>query len=138
MAFTVPGEVRAAPAERSRGLGEGQIAGIALAAVGVVGVAVGSTYGLMAQSSWNHAKALCGDGCAEPLRARAVSERSTAVTDGTVATVGFVAGGALLAGGIALAILAPPARAKEREAGALRLLPAFGAGVAGLDLRGAF
>ena len=38
-----------------------------------------------------------------------MSDRSSSVTDGTVSTAAFIVGGALLAGGVALYLLAPKA-----------------------------
>jgi hypothetical protein len=93
---------------------------------GLAGIVVGSIFGGMTFSSWSSAKSLCAppyDGCS----AAATSDRSNAVTFGTVSTVGFIAGGVLLAGGIALYFTAPKAEKPPPVSIGLRLSPgAFG------------
>jgi hypothetical protein len=82
-----------------------RVFGITVGAVGLAGLAVGGIFGATASSSWNAATKLCPShmGCS----AEAVNDRSTAVNFATVATVGVIAGGVLLAGGITIFLTAP-------------------------------
>src|SRR5208282_3193173 len=67
----------------------------------------GAIFGLLASSAWNTAQSDCpGNTLATcPNHAGAVNDHSTTVTDATISTVGFIAGGALVAGGVTLFIL---------------------------------
>lgn len=74
--------------------------GWVLAGVGVVGLGVGAVFGIKAIGSKSDASCDAKNACdAGPL----ADARSSA----TVATVGFIAGAALTAGGIAIVLLAP-------------------------------
>ncbi len=107
-----------------------QIFGLGAAGVGVVGVAVGTIFGLSAISKNNAAGRECnGAAC---TNADGVSLTSSARQAATVSTIGFVAGGALLAGGLGLYLLAP----KERGGVALRVAPQVGFQTAGVMLGG--
>jgi hypothetical protein len=82
-----------------------RVAGIVVGAVGVAGLAVGGVFGALASSSWKTAQRECPDhtGCSPA----AMDDRSHAVTSATFSTVGFIAGGVLLAGGVTLFLTAP-------------------------------
>jgi hypothetical protein len=89
--------------------------GYVMGAVGIVGVTVGVITGLSAISLNNRSKQICPSNgvCAdESARADNDSARSSA----TISTIGFVAGGLLLAGGLALVIAAPSSRAPASAA----------------------
>jgi hypothetical protein len=99
-AGAMPGDAKPATS------GKGQrVAGIVVGAVGIAGLGVGGLFGVIASSSWSTAKRECptGTGCSP----QAISDRSSAVTGATISTVGFIAGGVLLAGGLTLFFTAP-------------------------------
>lgn len=74
--------------------------GVAVGAVGLAGIGLGSGYGLAAMSKANVAKGACaGNACTSQA---GVDAAKNARSLGTVSTVGFVAGGALLAAGAVL------------------------------------
>jgi hypothetical protein len=82
-----------------------RLAGLIVGGTGVAGVVVGAVFGgltLSEASSANHACPSHND-----CPANAVSDRSSAVTFGAVADVGFIAGGLLVAAGIVLYATAP-------------------------------
>jgi hypothetical protein len=75
-------------------------AGLVTAGAGIVGIGIGTVYGLMATS--DKSKASCdANGYCDP------ASLSDARSHATVSTVGFVAGGVLLAAGVALVLFAP-------------------------------
>jgi hypothetical protein len=82
-----------------------RVLGVVAGGVGVAGLAVGGVFGVLASSSWKTAQRECPDhtGCST----QAMDDRSHAVTDATVATVGFIAGGVLLATGLTIFFTAP-------------------------------
>jgi hypothetical protein len=94
--------------------------GYATGAVGLVGLVVGGVTGLAAISFNNRSKKVCPDPgvCADD---RARSDNDSARSAATVSTIAFVAGGALLAGGIALVLSAPSRGA--RTSAQLRATP---------------
>jgi hypothetical protein len=106
-----------------------------LGGVGVAGLAVGSVTGLLAFSAHDDAVSKCAhypDRC--PADGSGTSANDRAQTLATVSTIGFVAGGALLAGGACLFFIAPPSRSS-----ALRVAPSFGLnGSAALAVDGSF
>lgn len=80
--------------------------GLVFGGVGVVGIGLGAFFGLQASSKWSDAKSKCSDypyGCSTD----ASDLRSSANSAGTLSTVAFVAGGALLATGVVLYLTAP-------------------------------
>jgi hypothetical protein len=97
--------------------------------VGVVGVALGAVFGAIASAKWSQAKSDCGAGCAPDAPAQ--SEKSSASTLATLSTVGFVVGGAGLAGGVVLWFVAP-------SGGTVQIAPAVGGGTTGLRVLGEF
>jgi len=123
------------------GLGTRRIVGLTAAGVGVVGIAVGGAFGALFLSSKSQLESDCpASGCTSiQQHGNATSAHSSAVTDGAVSTVGFIAGGILLAGGATLFLL-PTATSDPPGTGATRavLAPSVGVGSAGLSLRGTF
>jgi len=115
-----------------------KVVGLVLAGAGILGVGVGGVLGLLANDAWNQSKEQCSaSSCPSAQRSAAVSNHDAAVTDGTAATVGFVAGGALLAAGAWFYFSGQSASASVGPAGArLVVAPSIGPGGAGLTLRG--
>jgi hypothetical protein len=103
-----PGTGGEKPPEEGSGNGL-RIAGLVTAGVGAVGLVLGGVFGGMASSAWSSAKNECGKGA--PLSActnpQALKDHDAAVTDATISTVGFIAGGVLAAGGLTLFFIAP-------------------------------
>ncbi len=92
--------------------------GLVLGGVGVVGVGLGTFFGLQASSKWSDAKKKCTDypyGCG----AEGADLRSSASSAASVSTVAFIAGGALLAAGVVLYFTAP----SKKESVALAVGP---------------
>jgi len=101
-------------------------------AAGVVGLGLGAVFGMVAISDKNGANCDASKMCdAGPLG----SARSAA----TVSTVGFIAGGVLLAGGAALVLVGPSSHPQSAARGPrLELAPMVGAREAGVGLGGAW
>jgi hypothetical protein len=95
--------------------------GIVAGAAGVIGIGVGSVFGLFASTSWQKAQKDCPthSGCS----ATAMDERNNALSQALVSTVGFIAGGALLAGGVTLFFAAPKAPKPSSPDVGLRVMP---------------
>ena len=105
-----PGANEANPDSGDPNAGKTQrILGLGVAGVGVAGVAVGAVFGLLASSSWSNAQSECQSTASCTNRSGAESDRSSALTKSTVSTIGFIAGGALVAGGAVLFFTAPKA-----------------------------
>ncbi len=108
------------------------------AGVGVVGLALGAVFAGFAASSKSRETSDCSaSACSN--RPQAVEDYNTAQKNATGATVGFVAGGILAAGGVVLLLTARgPRAASAPGTGAIRLSPlAVGSG-GGLSLGGSF
>jgi len=88
-----------------------RVAGIVVAAGGVLGVALGGIFGGLGFSSWSSVTSMCPShhGCSPA----AVSDYNSAVTLSTASDVAFVAGGVLLAAGAALYFTAPKAKGTQ-------------------------
>jgi hypothetical protein len=120
-----------APAPSSPGSTQ-RLLGVIVGGVGIVGVGVGSVFGLLAMSQNNSIGGHCNGNVCDST---GVSTVNQARTDATVSTVGFVAGGALLAGGIVLYLTAP----RGVPSTGLMVSPGSGgSSIAGLTLRGAW
>jgi hypothetical protein len=72
---------------------------------GIVGLGLGSYFGLQAFSKWSAATSDCGSACAPGSKGQ--NEHDQAQTDATVSTVAFVAGGVAVAAGVLLFFTAP-------------------------------
>jgi hypothetical protein len=106
--------------------------GIVIGAVGLASIALGSAFGVATFSAWSSVKNECASASACDV-AKASSDRSSAYGFATASDVAFVAGGAFLATGIVLFVLAP--RERERVA---RVAPMFDPHMLGLTLGGEF
>jgi hypothetical protein len=110
-----------------------KVVGLATAGLGVVGIAIGSVFGLQAISKNSDAnKGHCGAafGGTNQCDATGVSLRKDAVSAGNISTVAFIAGGVLAAGGAALFFLAP--------SHSVQVAPAVGAAGGGVLVQGTF
>jgi hypothetical protein len=127
-----PPEQPPAPAASGGGL---RTLGLVLGGVGIAGIATGAVTGLLAFSAHDDAMMKCAhypDRC--PTDGTGTSANERARTMATISTIGFIAGGALLAGGTILFFAAPP-----RGTSGLRVSPSIGlAGSAAIAVDGAF
>jgi hypothetical protein len=101
----------------------------------VVGLAVGSVFGLMALSTYNHALQTECVGTDKPVcTPQGLTDRATASTQADTATIAFIVGGVLTAGGAALFFTTP--------AGSVSIGPTMGSRQgdlgAGIGLHGQF
>jgi hypothetical protein len=106
-------------------------AGYVAGGLGIVGVGLGTFFGLQALSKWSSAKSDCGAGCPDGSTARA--EKNAATTDATISTIGFAVGGVALAGAVVLVVTAP-----APQVGRIRLAPSVLVGGGGFSAWGAF
>jgi hypothetical protein len=118
------------PREQTAGSGGSQrTMGLVVGGAGVVGVALGGIFGLVAKSTYDGALSNDCKGAPSACSAAGVSAGQSAHDQATVSTVAFIAGGALLAGGGLLYFTAP-------KAGSVRVAPTVGSKGAGLSLLG--
>lgn len=102
--------------------------------LGVVGLAVGSVFGLQAQSKNNDALQPQNCRTSSLCTQNGLNLTNDAKSAATISTVSFVAGGALAAGGVVLWLTAPSASPQT----GMRLVPTVGASLAGVSIDGAF
>jgi hypothetical protein len=95
-----PGPGGETPGKKSDGSTQRTI-GLVVGGAGVIGVAVGAVFGLQAGSKWDDAKAKCNDYPYE-CGPDGVELADDAKSSATISTIGFIAGGVLIAGGAAL------------------------------------
>ncbi|WP_394821551.1 hypothetical protein [Pendulispora albinea] len=108
-----------------------RIAGIATGGVGIALLGAGAVFGLIAKSKNDDAAKLCtGSVCNSP---EAINLTDDARRAATFSTVGFIAGGVAVAGGILLYVLAPPS---EKKVGSIHVSPRLGPQVAGITIGG--
>jgi hypothetical protein len=123
----------ASPLQHSGGLTGMQIGGLAVGGAGVVGIVVGSIFGLRAIGKNNDANSGCsGSACTTP---EAVQTRLDARSAGNISTVAFVAGGVLAATGVTLFVVG---KRKHAEAATMSVVPAVAGSGCELSLQGAF
>jgi serine/threonine-protein kinase len=105
-------------------------AGLVAGAAGVVGLGVGTVFGVLAVSKKSDADS---SGCnGDQCTASAATTRDGARSDANVSTVAFVVGALLAAGGVTAWLLAP------RSDAPLAVVPSAGPNDAGLLVRGTF
>src|ERR1700690_576537 len=108
------------PPAMARTPSDGQrIVGVVAGAVGVVGLGIGTVFGVLAASDWSNAKAYCAD----PLpschtRGPGAQGESSAGSHATISTVGFIAGGAFAAAGVLVFLTAPKSSSSDPSASA--------------------
>jgi hypothetical protein len=130
-AAAAPPSPDATPTPNSRGLTSMQIGGLAVGGLGVVGIVVGSVFGLRAISDNN--KSGCGSNTCPD--AASLEVRNDARSAGNISTISFVAGGVLAATGVTLFVLGGQ---KQTEKPNISVMPAVAASQWELSLRGAF
>jgi len=112
-----------------------QTTGLVLGGIGLVGMGVGAYFGLGAMSDNSKAKDYCaGNACTDQ---KGVDAANDASSKATISTIGFGAGGALLATGVVL-LLVGGNSSKERppSAAGLSFVPTAGPSAMGLTLDG--
>jgi serine/threonine-protein kinase len=112
-----------------------RLLGYVAGGVGLVGLGLGVGFTVERKNKIDEANAICpsnqcAPGTAEESQTRLNKLNSDARKAGTIAAVSFVTGGVALAGGVALFLTAPSDT--KRKEGALRLVPWFGPGGAGV------
>ncbi len=117
---------RAAPGATQRTVG------LVVAGVGVVGLGLGTVFGLSAKSKQSDAEAHCN--AADKCDPTGLGLRQDGLHAATLSTVFFVVGTAAVAGGAVLYLIAPKGDAKA----GLAVAPALSARDAGFILRGKF
>lgn len=116
------------------GMGTQRTVALIVGGAGILGVVLGSVFGLNAQSTWADAR---DNHCQNTVcDATGVTQNQDAKSSATASTIAFVAGGALLAGGAVLWFTAPSSHAASGTA--LQVAPGFGPHAATLAVRGAF
>jgi len=105
------------------------IAALAVGGAGVVSVVIGAVFGLKSISKHSDYEALCAENVCSTAAAPIHDE---AVAAGDVSTVAFLVGGAMVAGGAVLWVVAQ----KQAPSSALRVLPVVGASNAGVIVAG--
>ncbi len=114
-------------------------ASLVVGGVGVLGVAAGTVFGLLAISKWSDSKKDCGSPTTCSNRPQAVSEHDAAAIDSTVSTIAFAAGGAAIATATLLFFLAPHEGPETpKPDGHVALVPMLGPSTAGLWAQGVF
>ncbi len=123
-----PGPGMPPPAPPSPGSTQRVLGGV-VAGAGLAGIAVGSVFGVLAGGHKNDAGPHCSGTLCDGT---GISDLADARTAATVSTIGFIAGGALLAGGVVLYLVAP----RGPSSTGLVVAPGSAGSMAGLTLRG--
>lgn len=118
----------AAQPRSRRGPSPLKLVGFVAAGAGVAGLAVGTIFGLVASSTLSEPRC---DTSAKVCDPGVIGDAKTAAT---VSTIGFIAGGALIAGGVTLVLVA----SKRDNIARLRATPTVGLNGGGLSLGGAW
>lgn len=127
----------AAPAETTW---NGQkTAAVVVGGAGLIGVVLGSVFGVQAISKNSSSKDHCLPGSPNLCDATGVDLRHQTKTAMTISTVGFAVGGAALVGGVVLFVTAPSSdKAKKSEAARFEVGPAVVGSGGGLMLQGSW
>jgi hypothetical protein len=122
-----------APASRG-GLGTRRTLALVAGGVGLVGVGIGTYFGLQSKSKLDDAEEYCrGSACTDP---RGVSAGEDAYAAGNISTVGMVVGALGLGGGIVLWVTAPKSSSTERPPSTSRARLELGVG--SVNVKGQF
>jgi hypothetical protein len=106
------------------GMGTQKILAIVAGGIGVVGLGVGTAFGIMALSKKSDAQNACPNNCATQ---DGVNKWSDAASTGNISTIGLIVGGVGIAGGAVLWFTAPSASSSS---------PQVGVGLGGLQVKG--
>ncbi len=115
-----------------------RIAGLGVAGAGVVGITLGSVFGLVASGKLNDSNAnnhCDAQNACDPV---GLQLRQDANDAATISTIAFVAGGVALAGGLVMFFVAPHAKKTETGGVTARVDPLLGPGLAGVSVGGSF
>lgn len=130
-----------APAVVDSSSGDTQrIAAYAVGAVGIVGIGLGTVFGLKASSTYKDAESHCPSGPSSCTQ-EGITGGEDAHTQAAISTASFVVGTVLLGGALVLYFTAPSSSAPKTARaprGFVGLSPAAGPGAAGLRLGGTF
>ncbi|MGH7270351.1 MAG: hypothetical protein ACREJ3_07950 [Polyangiaceae bacterium] len=130
-----PAPTPAAPVDEGSSPSDGNVersVGLGLAGIGAVVMVAGAVFGILAKVTYDQAlSSECAVSNPSACSQSGYDDGQSAHTEATVATIGFVAGGALLAGGLVLYVTAP----KDNS---LSIAPTLGSRSAGLHLSGRF
>jgi hypothetical protein len=110
--------------------------GLVVGGAGLVGLAVGTIFGVLASSSASSSKNECSTASCGASYSKSVSDYNTASTDATVSTVAFIAGGVGVAAGAILFFTAPSGAATGASGFRWQFSPSVGATGLGLSVRG--
>ena len=108
------------------GLGSQKIAALVVGGIGVVGVGIGTVFGVQAMSKHSDASSACPDRCADQS---GVDLWKSARSAGNISTAAFVVGGVGLAAGATLWLTAKPSASPG---------PQVGMGPGSIELRGSW
>jgi hypothetical protein len=113
-----------APANPGRGMGTQKVLALVAGGIGVVGLGVGTVFGIMALSKKSDAQNACSNAC--PTQ-DGVNKWSDATSTGNISTIALIVGGVGVVGGAVLWFTAPSGSSST---------PQVGVGPGGLQLRG--
>lgn len=128
------GERPSAPAPEPPRSGGTRAIGLVAGAAGVVGLGLGTFFGLRAMSLWSSSQSECASKTSCAQHDQAVSDHDSAMSAATISTIGFLAGGAALAAGAWLFFTSPRAPAQS----GFQVVPGVGTNAASIELRGRF
>ena len=138
-ASATPGSSAASPPGADSGASSSmptqRVLGFAAVGAGVVGLVIGTIFELQRSSKLNSRDAICASGgpsnCPPGSQARVDDLTSQARSASTIGTIGFVAGGVLAAGGVALILTSP-----HQPSGEVSLAPLLSPQFQGVMLSG--
>ena len=105
--------------------------GLVVGGAGVAGLVIGGVFGLVSKSTYNNAFTNECGGNPNTCSTQGAQDGSTAHSQATISTVGFIAGAALLAGGAVLYFTAP-------KGTSIGVAPTVGTAGGGLNVVGAW
>ena len=124
------------PIDEERGGSATPVLAVAAGALGLVGVGMGVGFGVAAKSDLDVARRYCEGSACTTLRGVRAAQSAARAAD--VATIGFAAGGTLLALGTVLWLVADDEAESARPPGRLRWTPSISPEEVSLGLSGSF
>lgn len=132
----VTGKWAATPTPPASGSNVGHVVGLVVGGVGLVGIGVGSYFGVRAYQKNKDAKDnfhCSGNTCLDPGGAKGVAITDDALDQARISNITFAAGGGLLLAGVLIYALSP-----SHQESAWLVAPSVAQNGAGLTLRGGF